>query len=134
MPRRIDGVRGERVLIPFSHGSTVADTTVKLWTVPSGFEGLKITRVWYNNPTGLAADAANTFNIQITDGTNVAANWDTTTGQQGTLTADTPVDLVLSATEANRFISSGEHVTLFLDETGTATLPAGVGMVEGYLI
>lgn len=133
MPRRIDPNRAEKVMIPFAHGSVTADTTVKLWTVPSG-RSLRITRVWYNNPTGLAQDASNTFNIKITDGTNIAASWDTTTGAQGTLTADTPVDLVLSATDANRVIAENEVVTLLLDETGTATLPAGVGMIEGYLV
>lgn len=131
--RRIDTVRAERVMIPFSHGSTTADTVTRLWRVPTG-RSLAVKRVSYINPTGLAADAANTFNLKISDGTNVAANWDTTTGQQGTLTANTGVEFALTATLANRTISGGEYVTLDLDETGTATLPAGSGFVEGYLI
>ena len=126
-----DGVR----MIPFSHASATADTDAfRIWTVPAG-RTFVITRVWYNNVTGLATDASNYFTIKIADGTagNVAASWSTLTGAEGTLTANTPVDFTLSATPALRNIDGGEHVTLFLDETGTATLPAGYGIIEGFL-
>lgn len=134
MPRRIDKFRAEPFRIPFAHGSTTADTTTKLYLVDAG-QSFVITRVSYINPTGLAASATDFFNLKITDGTNIAANWSTVnTGGEGALTADTGVEFTLSATLANRTIAGGEYVTLFLDETGTATLPAGSGFVEGYLV
>lgn len=134
-PRRKDGFRAERVLIPFTHEQVTADTTpAPIYKVPAG-RTLEIARVLYQNPTGLAEDAANFFNLKFHDGTpaNVAANWSTETGQQGTLTAATFVEFVI-ATNANKALAAGDVLTLFLDETGTATLPAGFGVVEGYLL
>src|SRR5262245_9362228 len=131
--RRIDDFRAEKLCLPFSHAAIVnTDTTIKLWKVPAG-RSFRVTRVYYNNPTGLAGNGSNFANIKITDGTNIAANWSTDTGAQSTLTADTPVDLVLSATDANRVLTATEVLTLFLDMTGTVTLPIGNGWVEGYL-
>lgn len=136
VPRRENNSVREGIrMIPFSHASSTADTDAfRIWTVPAG-RTFVITRVWYNNVTGLAQDASNYFTIKIADGTagNVAASWSTLTGSNGTLTANTPVDFALSATEINRNIDGGEHVTLFLDETGAATLPAGYGIIEGFL-
>lgn len=134
MSRRPNDFLQERFLLAFDHVSVTADTTIKLYKVPAG-RSLRIDRVSYINPTGLAQDAANTFNIKITDGTVVIANWDTTTGAQGTLTADTFVELVLIAdTGSNRTLAADDVLTLFLDETGTATLPAGRIVVEGRLL
>ena len=132
LPRRKNKSRAESRTICYDHIAVTADTTVKLWKVPAG-RSFRVTRAFYNNPTGLAQDAANTFNIKILNAALVAASWDTTTGQQGTLTADTPVDLVLSATDANRVLPAGTVLSLFLDETGTATLPAGRVVIEGDL-
>lgn len=106
------------------HAEVTADTTTKVSVVPAGWQ-LRLDSVSYLNPTGLATDASNFFNIKITDGTNVAASWSTETGQQGTIAANTFVSLVMTATLANRVFNENEVVTLFLDETGTATLPAG---------
>jgi hypothetical protein len=133
MPRRIDRDRAQPFRIPFSHGSTTADATTKLYLVDAG-QAFVIERVSYINPTGLAVDATNFFNLKITDGTNIAANWSTETGTNGALPANTAVEFALSATLADRTIAAGEYVTLFLDEGGTATLPAGSGFVEGYLV
>lgn len=133
MTRRPNEFLHDRQTIQFSNASTAADSTTKLWTVPAG-RSFKIDRVWYNNPTGLVADPTNTVNIKITDGTNIAAKWDTTTGQEGALTANTPVTLTLSTNGAFLTLSAGEVLSLFIDISGTQTLPAGVGVVEGRLI
>lgn len=134
MSRRPNDFLQERFFLAFDHVSVTADTTIKLYKVPAG-RSLRIDRVSYINPTGLAQDASNTFNIKITDGTVVIANWDTTTGAQGTLTADTFVELVLiEDTGSNRTLAAADVLTLLLDETGTATLPAGRIVVEGRLL
>lgn len=114
-------------MIPFAHGSTTEDTSVKLWAPDRAFQ---IDRVWYVNPTGLAEDSANFFDVQIRNGaTNVAANHSTDDGEEGTLDADGPVELAL--TEANRTVAANTVITLSLIEGGTATLPAGYGVIEG---
>lgn len=135
MTRRPNDFLQERFYLDFDHVSVTADTTIKLYKVPAG-KSLRIDRVTYINPTGLAQDASNTFNVKITDGTVVIASWDTTTTTgQGSLPANDWVDLVLIAdTGTNRVLAETEILTLFLDETGTATLPAGRIVVEGRLL
>ena len=49
----------------------------------------------------------------------------------GTLVADTPVDLQLTATDADLVVAADAQISLFLDEDGTATLPAGELVLEG---
>jgi hypothetical protein len=121
----------ERIAISYDHAAVTADTTVKLWSCPTG-RAFRVMRVFYCNPTGLAADATNYFNLKILKGAaTVAANWSTLTGQQGALGADTPVEFTLSSTDADRVLQAGDALSLFLDETGTQTLPAGRVVVEG---
>ena len=106
-----------------------ADTTLFLFEAHSG-RAFLVEEVVYYNATGLAADAANYFNIKVQHGggPTVVANWSTETGQEGTIAADTPVRLTLGS---NVIIPPDTRVNLFLDETGTATLPAGVLQVIG---
>jgi len=118
----------ERVSFALTHGAVTATTAEKVWSPTRKF---LLERVWYNNPTGLAEDPTDFFDIQILKGATVAANHSTETGREGTLTADTPVELVLSATQANRVFDAGDVMSLNLDEGGTATLPAGRLMIEG---
>ena len=89
----------------------------------------------YHNVTGLAADVTNYFNIkvQMSTGPVVAANWSTETGQEGTITADTPADLTLGSL-ANRTVEGGERLEVFYDETNTAVLPAGTIQITGRLV
>lgn len=132
--RRRDDFRGEFFSLPFAHGSTTADTPTKLYKVPAG-KSLRLTRVGYVNPTGLAVDASNFFNLEIGDGTNVAFSWSTeTTVGQGALPANDFVEFAESATKAFLTLGPGEVLTLNLNETGAATLPAGSGVIEGYFV
>ena len=133
-PRRRDDFRGERIALPFEHVQVTADTSIKIYKVPTG-RTLLVVRVQYLNLTGLAEDASNFFAIKLNDGNaaNIAAVWSTETGQQGTIAADTHVELVV-VTTANKALAGGDVLTLHLDETGTQTLPAGSGVVEGYLL
>ena len=115
------------------HAQVTATASAKFWKNKTGRQ-LKVTSVQYLNVTGLAQDAANTFNISLRQGSVVVADWDTTTGQEGTITADTHMNLTLSATAADLIIEPNEVLSLVLTETGTATLPAGQIEVTGLLL
>jgi len=119
--------------MPFDHAAAAdADRTDKLWKLPRAF---RVERVLYVNPTGLVEHAANFFVIKLTKGATVVASWSTETGQEGTLTADTFVELTLSSTDANLVFAAGDEMKLFLDEAaGVATLPAGRLVVEGFYL
>jgi hypothetical protein len=86
----------------------------------------------YCNPTGLAADAANYFTVKVLNGAAVAASWSTQTTGDGALGADVPVALNLQS--ANVVVPANTKLSLQLDETGTATLPAGRVVIEGELL
>lgn len=96
----------------------------KFWKNKTGRQ-CKVISAQYLNVTGLAQDASNTFNIALKQGSVVVADWDTTTGQEGTITADTHMNMTLSATPADLIIEPNEVLALALTETGTASLPAG---------
>ena len=122
------------VVFSVPHGSLSADTTVFLMEVPLG-KTFILDDAKYHNVTGLAADVTNYFNIKVhmSTGPVVAANWSTETGQEGTITADTPADLTLGSL-ANRTVEGGERLEVFYDETNTAVLPAGTIQITGRLV
>ena len=126
--RRPSQFTGERFAIPFSHAAATAPIAIKLWDAPRKFV---LERVWYNNVTGLAQDATNFFDIRILQDAILAANHSTETGEEGTLTADTPVELVLSTVAGAIVFAAGDEVILDLAEGGAASLPAGTGVIEG---
>ena len=83
-------------------------------------------------PAGLTQDDTNYYVITLQDGATVMASWSTkTTGGQGTLTANTFEEMVLSATVANRYGASGDILSLVCTLHGTQTLPAGRLIVHG---
>ncbi len=121
----------EVVIGPFLHAQVVnTDTTVRIMKIPAG-KTLRIDSVKYFNATGLAANASNFSNIKLLKGSTVAFNWSTETGQQGTIAADAHVDMVASATDADKVFAAGDVMSLFLDMTGTVTLPAGQVVISG---
>lgn len=128
-----EGVIPTLAPIAYDHVAVTADTTVKLFTVPAG-KRFRLTRAEYINPTGLAQDATNYFTIKVLKGATVMASWSTLTGAQGTIAADTFVDLVNSSTDADLIAAAAAVIALFLDETGTASLPAGRIVLHGYYL
>jgi len=137
MTRRDNQFLQQDFVMAYEHGALTADTTVKLFQVPSG-KKLRIKRVTYNNPTGLAADAVNFFNLKVIKGVaTLIANWSTETGQEGALPADDFVTFTLQSTtdEDNVIVggaaSDADLLQVFFDEDGIATLPAGRLVVEG---
>lgn len=127
-------VAGTPQTLTLENASLTADLEDFLFEVPDD-KVFVVTKAVYYNATGLAEDASNYFNIkvQLDGGSQIAANWSTETGEEGTITADTLADLTLG-TLANRTFLGGQRVDVMFDETGTATLPAGRIQVVGYLI
>lgn len=125
------GNPGDRVTYRSIHAQATADTTQYLFESPANHWFILEEAVYYN-ATGLAQDVTNFFNIKVQDQTpTVYANWSTETGQEGTITADTPVRMTLGASVA---IPPNSLVDLMLDEDGTATLPAGEILLTGRLV
>ena len=122
--RRKNSLFQERLTFSVSNASTAASTAEKFWTVPTG-RSLRLDGAWYNNPTGLAADANNYFTITVKKGSTVMATWSTQTTGNGALVADTPVTLVLSATDSDTVAAAGDVISVSFAKSGTQTLPAG---------
>lgn len=119
-----------------SNASISATFTEKVaWSVPAGRK-FRVSRVMYNNPTGLAADASNFYTIALKGAVSgtVIASWSTQTSAQGALTADTPVTLILNATDANLVLAAGEIPQAAYTKSGTQTLPVGTLTFEGELL
>lgn len=130
IPRR-PATQQQAFELVIDHPQVTDDTTTKEFKTDPN-RALRIDRIDYINPTGLAAATpTNFFAIQLKNGSTVLGSWSTLTGAQGTLTADTFVALVLNATDANLVVAPGSTLTLLLDETGAATLPAGKLIVHG---
>lgn len=112
---------------------TATAAAVKFWKNKTGRQ-LKVTSVQYLNVTGLAQDPSNSFKISLNQASVEVAKWSTTTGQEGTVTADTHMNMTLSATPADLIIEPDEVLSVVLTETGTASLPAGQLEVTGLLL
>ncbi len=120
---------------PFAHAQVTANTTLKVYKVPAN-RTLRLTRATYHNVTGLANDGTNAFAGTIQNGSDVAIklfNTDSGDADVKAIAADTIVIGDLSATDAFLVFEGGEEITLVLTEDGTATLPAGTLVLEGYL-
>lgn len=126
-PKRPSAFQDERFVLSFSLASASGDTTLKLF---KGRRRFQIDQVRYVNPTGLATSASNYFNLRVLIGATLAANWSTETGEEGTIAADTFVDLVNASAE-DRLGALDAVISINLDETGAATLPAGQLQIEG---
>jgi hypothetical protein len=112
-------------------GSVLADTTIKLFKAKT--RSVRIDRVQLNLPAGLANSSSNYCDFKIIKGAStLVAHWSTQNTAQGTITADTPVELVNTSTVADRFLADGDTLSLFLDVTGTPTVPPGRLVIEGY--
>lgn len=131
-PPRNEEQSDEKFAFPFSHGSTTATTTIKVWRAPAN-RPFVIDRITYINVTGLAEDTANNFAGAIKNDGNLVADLFNTDSD---LDPDTGASLAANtwvepATLTNRRVEGGDDITLVLTETGTATLPAGSGLIEG---
>ena len=104
---------------------------------------LRIERVTYINPTGLAENASAHADIRVIKGAStLIANWSTDSDLPGTNTipANTPMEIpITSVADADEVIVGGEGsgadtLSVFFDMTGTVTLPAGKLVIEGHFV
>ncbi len=108
-----------------------ATRAIKLMTAQ---RGMRIEKVEYVNPTGLAGHGSNYWEIALKKGSTVMAQWSTDSDVvgQGTLTADALVNPVLSATDANLCAAAGDVLSLALTKVASAAnLPPGRLIVHG---
>lgn len=121
MARRPDDFTAEPLTL--SHDANVATSataTLFAWKAPAA-RTVRVDRAQLNVPAGFAADAANFWTIAVKNGSTTIASWSTQTGAQGAITANTPVDLINAAADADLVLDPAETLTLVLTETGTAT-------------
>ena len=125
----------ERVEFPFDHPQITASHTWKAYKIP-GNRAFRLDGVEYINETGLAAAAGNGYVLALDDGATVAATIANTNSSTGgaSITANTFIDGVLSATDANRLFQPGDVVSLAATLTGAATLPPGRIVLRGRLL
>jgi hypothetical protein len=115
---------------PFDVPQESSTATIKIHGVKG--RTVRLDRVWYNNPTGFAQDPSAYWTIAIKNGSTVLASWSTQTGAQGTLTGDTPVELVKGT---NLDVTDSDVLTCVLTKTGApAALPAGRVVLEGHVL
>jgi hypothetical protein len=108
-----------------------ASRTIQLLTAQ---RAMRIDKVEYVNPTGLAGHASNYWEIALKKGSTVMAQWSTDSDVvgQGTLTADTIVNPALSATDANLVAAPGDVLKLALTKAASAAnLPPGRIVIHG---
>ena len=130
-PRRPNEFLQERIAVPFDHAALSATSTDKFYQVPAGRKA-RVVSVKYINKTGLAQNGANSFALQLKNGSTVMADGvDTATTA---ITADTFTALTLSSTFANLLMAAGDVLSAVATKTGTQTLPAGRWVVELLLL
>ncbi len=117
-------------------GADAATTGATLVTKLTKVSGLRlhVDRVEYINPTGLAGHGSNYWEIALKNGSDVIAQWstDSDVAGQGTITANTPIDLVLATDHSLLALDSGETLSLALTKfASAANLPAGRIVVHG---
>jgi len=120
-------------------GGASADTTgatlaVKLFTAQ---RTMRVDKIEYVNPTGLAGHGSNYWEIALKKTTTVIGQWstDSDVAGQGTLTANAVVNPVLSSTDADLVIAADEVVSLALTKVASAAnLPAGRLIVHGRFV
>ncbi len=126
-PKRPNQFEQDRFVLAFENGSLTADTDAPLMEASRRF---RINKAKYINPTGLAEDPADYFDIQVKNEALVILNWSTQTGEEGTLAAGTWVTLSDPDDTTRLVFESGEELSLTFDETGDTTLPAGRLVLE----
>jgi len=124
------GTKASDAVLTLEHAQATADTTIFLMETPTDKFFILDEAVYYN-ATGLAQDGTNFFDIQLKHGTTVLANWSTETGEEGTIAADTPVRLTNGS---NLVVPPDTRLNLFLDESGSATLPIGKIQLVGRFV
>lgn len=130
-PRPLSRQQAYRQSLDFA--TTSVDVTVKFDSIK--LRSVKISRVWLSLPAGLAANGSNFCNFKLVkNAATVVASFSTVTGGApgtGTIAALGAVNLLLTSTLADQYLADGDTLSLFLDVTGSPTVPLGRIVVEG---
>lgn len=95
----------------------------------------RVDSVEYLNPTGFVQDTTNFWTVSLKNGSTTVASWSTQTSAQGTIAPATPVQLVLSATDANLVFAAGDIFSAVMTKTASpAPLPPGRLTVHGHYV
>lgn len=122
----------ERVVVPYQQALQATTFSAILGHFKDRV--VRIDNVTYTNPTGFAVGATGWI-IAITDGVNTLASWNTTTGNQGAIAANTPVDLVLASTGVQHDLAAGSPLTVQITIVGAAgNLPAGQFLIDAHAL
>lgn len=114
---------------PKEHAALTATTTIKIFKARRAG---RLVGAYYQNVTGLAADATNKFALTVQNGATVMASGVSNTDPD-LIAADTPEAFTLSAVAGALNFAAGDVLSLVCTEAGTATLPAGsVGLEIEY--
>lgn len=122
---------GAAAVVSSQSTSETASRTVKLFTAQ---RNMRVDKVEYINVVGLAGHASNYWEIAVKKGSTAMAQWstDSDVSGQGTLTANTFVNPVLSSTDADLVAVTGDVVSLALTKVASASnLPNGRLIVHG---
>lgn len=107
-------------------GAITATATQRMGALP---RDMRVDSVQFSLPAGFAANASAYWTIALKSGSTVVAQWSTQStgsGGNGAITANTPVTLVNSSTDANLVMPSSTVPTLVFTKTGApANLPPG---------
>lgn len=131
MTRRANQFVQELVIMPYDHAEGSATFADKLFTAQ---KAMRIDKVEYVNPTGLAGHADNYWEIAVKKGTTVMFQWstDSDVSGQGTLTANAIVNLVASSTDANLVAAAADVISLSCTKAASAAnLPPGRLIIHG---
>ena len=118
-------------MFAFDHATASATSAFKLMTCQ---RKMRVDKVEYVNPTGLAGHASNYWEIALKKQSTAMAQWSTDldVAGQGTLAADALVNPALSGTDSNRVASAGDVLSLSLTKVASAAnLPPGRIVVHG---
>lgn len=122
------------IFLSTSHAAVTDDTTGAVFFPGHPTKRVRVKKAQYFNATGLAANGANFFALSIRNGATVIASWSTITGGEGTIGAGEIENMTLSVVDADLVLEANEKLHFVLDETGTATLPAGTFYVWGEIL
>lgn len=91
----------------------------------------KLTRVSYISEAGVVEDAANYVNVRVMNDAEVAGNWSTQTGQEGTLPVNDSVDFILNVDDTKQVYEAGSVLSFDVVVTGIGVLTDGHINLEG---
>lgn len=120
--------RQEYVALQHQHDAITVTTSQAIFKT---IRNAHVTRVSYISYTGVVADAVNYVVIEAKNGATVMGTWSTQTGQQGTIAANTSVDLVLPGT-SDETLGADDTLSLSVTVFAAGSLPAGRINSEGY--